>query len=540
MTVQDVDNQQTKTLHPEMVTGKPNTQCRYSVDGLILLTTTQVPRTALCMFTVTIWFLSESYRRSLPDKASPEPWHLRGGATSYVKPHHLSNSRNLALARKRVLADSRIPVAIEPFYSVFTAVLFVKEVRERWLLSIMMSAKAQSPGPSATTSQATKQARSRKAAVPGGQSAVGRAGSAGGVVLEKEKEAVKKTTGSGSASAPASATTKTAKRQVEQGAAASPTAKDKEATDATTSTGPNRQRRRPRKLNRDAPTDDAPSASTSTSTSTPAPAVPPTAELEALKSRVRGLEAKVEDLYKSADSRPRSPRRRGKGRKTSSTQSIPTLHSTTNNTTAAEEHEEADEEILRAEQELESARHDLELYQPPRSSTRPKNRRVHTVDDDDEDDVEDIPRDAGEQMFDAEGRQVTLSGSYRIPLPATLKMEDVKTIQSGVSAAQSVARSFLEQRRASQAATATQSSGKRTASGSGTKAGGKRVGVEVSKETEGKSWGEWFGGYSVAISRAVKNLEAEAVVEGPGQGASTRRGAGKRPSARGRQSGGVA
>jgi hypothetical protein len=30
---------------------------------------------------------------------------------------------------------------------------------------------------------------------------------------------------------------------------------------------------------------------------------------------------------------------------------------------------------------------------------------------------------------------------------------------------------------------------------------------------EKQSWGEWFGGYSMAISRAVKNIEAEAAIE---------------------------
>ena len=47
----------------------------------------------------------------------------------------------------------------------------------------------------------------------------------------------------------------------------------------------------------------------------------------------------------------------------------------------------------------------------------------------------------------------------------------------------------------------------------------------------GKSWGEWFGGYSVAITRAVKNIEAEAALE-------TQRPAGKRPAQPGRTSSG--
>jgi hypothetical protein len=173
-----------------------------------------------------------------------------------------------------------------------------------------MSPQGQSPDPGATTSQ-LKQAKPRKAAVSAEQNVAGRAGSAGGVVLEKER------TAKGLASAQSS---KSAAKAV---VAMSSEAKDKEATttpDAATSTGPNRQRRRPRKLNRDAPADNASFVSIPTS-GTPAPA--PTTELEALKSRVRGLEAKVEELYHASEGRNRSPRRRGKSRKNSSAQSVP-------------------------------------------------------------------------------------------------------------------------------------------------------------------------------------------------------------------------
>jgi hypothetical protein len=47
-----------------------------------------------------------------------------------------------------------------------------------------------------------------------------------------------------------------------------------------------------------------------------------------------------------------------------------------------------------------------------------------------------------------------------------------------------------------------------------------------------KSWGEWFGGYSVAISRAVKNIEAEAAIESQRVGATSASAAGtaKKPA----------
>ncbi|KAJ4356560.1 uncharacterized protein N0V89_004594 [Didymosphaeria variabile] len=382
-----------------------------------------------------------------------------------------------------------------------------------------MSSQSQPPDPKTTTSQ-PKQARSRKAAVPAEQNVSGRAGSAGGVMLEKDR------TAKGTApSKPAAKAAAVATSEVE----------DKDA--AITSTGPNRQRRRPRKLNRDTPANDAPSAATG------APITPaPTTEIEALKSRVRGLEAKVEELYQSSEGRTRSPRRRGKGRKNSSAQSVPTV-----NTVSAEvEEEEADEELIRAEEELESARQELEIYQP-RNRMRGKRSTSGDIDY-----IEEIPREGAEEMIDNEGRQVTLTGSYRIPLPAKLDMKDVKTIQSGVSAAQNVARSFLEQRRAARGASAssnppTPSAASAKSTNTTPKPSRKTSSMEVTKETDGKSWGEWFGGYSVAISRAVKTIEAEAAVEtqraqasAPAAAPGSRKASGKRPTARGRQSEGVA
>lgn len=387
-----------------------------------------------------------------------------------------------------------------------------------------MTSKSQSPGPSATTSQ-PKVARSRKAAAPGEQSITARAGSAGGVVLEKEQ----------AAKAGVLPTSKTTTKSTARAAAPSQ-AKDQDAA----ATGPNRQRRRPRKLTREpAATDNASVTATTTASAAPAP----TAELEALKSRVRGLEAKVEELYnKSPDGKARSPRRRGKGRKNSSAQSTATLGTMP----VQPDEEDADEELVRLEDELETARHDLEVYQP-RKTKRQTNGDV------DDDDIEEIPRRAGakEKVYDAEGRQVTLTGSYRIPLPANLNMDDVKTIQSGVSAAQNVARSFLERRRSQQVGQQSTEAPPPTSKTSKPAPSRKASSsTAVSKETDGKSWGEWIGGYSMAISRVVKNIEAEAAIEsqrqagasasGPGaaggSSAGKKKAAGKRPAARGRQS----
>ncbi|KAF1957969.1 hypothetical protein CC80DRAFT_592435 [Byssothecium circinans] len=339
----------------------------------------------------------------------------------------------------------------------------------------MPTTKSQSPGPNPPTSQ-PKQARSRKAAIPAEQSTAGRAGSAGGIVLE-------------------------AKNKTPPAPTVAATQKPLTTTPAASSTtGPNRPRRRPRKLNKEPTPENATAATTSTATT----ASPAEIELEALKSRVRGLESKVEELYASAEARTgRSPRRRGKGRKGSSATQVPTLSSTVER---VEDEEDADEELVRLEDELETARKDLEIYQP---RTRPRTKRSTSAESDH---IEEVPRDGSETVVMGD-RQVTLSGSYRIPLPATLDMKDVQKIQSGVSAAQNVAKSFLEQRRASQAARGPTPPAASTARPKAAVRKTSPPSMEVSTEKTSKGWGEWIGGYSMAISRAVKNIEAEAAIE---------------------------
>lgn len=384
-----------------------------------------------------------------------------------------------------------------------------------------MATKPSSPGPNPTTTAApAKQARSRKAATQNdsAQENVGRAGSAGGIVLEKEKEAKKKATS-------------TAK----DGPA--PSTRD---TQAEPSTAPNKPRRKPRKLNKDPAPATTPSPATPVAATTPSASEKPNeaaavVELEALKSRVRGLEAKVEELYKNGTlERPgRSPRRRGKGRKMSSQQQVPTLSSaaaTTQQLRVQELQDDsgveeiADEELVRLEGELEVARQDLAQY-------RPRNRRTAShqtyADNDDDEDVEEIPRNA-EGNRGGGNKHVTLSGSYRIPLPAAVNTEDLKTIQSGVSAAQKLASGFLEQRRAAAALRDTQFTQSSTSSPKFTSTPKKpstprpaprsvNSTMEIVKadESDGgkKSWSEWIGGYSVAITRAVKSIEHEAAVE---------------------------
>lgn len=291
------------------------------------------------------------------------------------------------------------------------------------------------------------------------------------------------------------------------------------ASKEANTTGPNRQRRRPRKLNKE-PAPENPSTPSNVNA-----VVPPasTTELEALKSRVRGLEAKVEQLY-NAGSTGRSPRRRGKGRKGSSATQVPTTSTPAEPSQVEEVEEEADEELVRLEGELEVARQDLDSYNP-----RPRARRGS----EETEYIEEIPRESPgvEEMVNTGNRAVTLTGNYRIPLPSSVSMQDVKDIQSGVSAAQNVARSFLEQRRAAQtvqnpspASRPKPTSGRtRTAAGKSKQPSSTAVSRAHVDEDGKQSWSEWFGGYSLAISRAVRNIEADAAIESQNTGAAEAR-----------------
>ncbi|OCK80731.1 hypothetical protein K432DRAFT_381950 [Lepidopterella palustris CBS 459.81] len=283
--------------------------------------------------------------------------------------------------------------------------------------------------------------------------------------------------------------------------------------DAGTPTRPSR-RRRPRKLNRDQPDTAAASG--------PSPEAGGIAnnELEALKSRVRGLESKVEELYKTSRL-VRSPRRRGKGRKNSSQVGMAAGGTGVGNEMAADagvgagagETEGEEAELRRLENELEMARLDLANASSP---TRPRvGRRVTSVDGD----VEELPRIESpaveEDGAGRDGKAVTLSGSYRIPLPASVSMADVKSIQNGISSAQSVARSFLDARKEKE----------KEKGGDRPKRPRRRNSATASGDVQegGQSWGEWFGAYSMSISRAVQSIEADMAIEAAGQKNAPRR-----------------
>jgi len=288
--------------------------------------------------------------------------------------------------------------------------------------------------------------------------------------------------------------------------------------------GSNRPRRKPRKLNKQpegtspAPVQNAGkpvapknTVSKTAPSNTPTTLVVSSAELDALKNRVRGLEAKVEELCRAG----RSPRRRGKGKRKASVQTE--AEEREGPQKGEDDEEKVEEELDRLEGELEVAKQDLARHTKKASVFQETSQKrgydnsdggVRLPDVENEDEyIEEIPRGGQEEVVSTGDKLVTLTGSYRIPLPNSVRLEDVKSIQDGIASAQNIAKSFLEQKREGKTSQAPRT-GPSPSTTEGASASGDGTG-----RTEGQSWSEWFGGYSMAISRAVKSIEAEAAVE---------------------------
>ncbi|KAF2760745.1 hypothetical protein EJ05DRAFT_508001 [Pseudovirgaria hyperparasitica] len=224
-------------------------------------------------------------------------------------------------------------------------------------------------------------------------------------------------------------------------------------------------RRKPRKLNRDAATKATPNDLSNVLND----------EILTLKARVRELEAQVEALYSrpSESSIPaKLPRRRGRGRP------IPG----------------SEEAVKKLEAELEAVRTEL-VELKHRADEDPGKSSAAGIDD-----AEDVPcasEPVVEELIAGPGKAVTLTGNYRIPLPANISLDDVRTIQSGINSANKIARGIVDSRRE-----------QRSRSNQNTESSG-----GMNEHTENKSWGEWIGGYSMSIAKFVKNIEADAAVE---------------------------
>jgi hypothetical protein len=183
--------------------------------------------------------------------------------------------------------------------------------------------------------------------------------------------------------------------------------------DPTAKTGPAPRRRRPKKLNCNG--DGVNAAAPAAKRKDPGINV----EVEELKSRVRGIEAQVQELLHRPVPANKSPRRRLRHQK-------------------GQESEPVDE-MEKLQRDLESARGEL-------ANLRTRSTAAEAQDDEEE--VEEMPRlqEPSLERPQLPNRAVTLSGSYRIPLPTSVRNDDLLAIQRGITSAQNVARSFLDSR----------------------------------------------------------------------------------------------
>jgi hypothetical protein len=147
-------------------------------------------------------------------------------------------------------------------------------------------------------------------------------------------------------------------------------------------------------------------------------------EVEELKNRVISIEAQVQELLHRPVPPNKSPRRRLRHQK-------------------GQEPETAPEPV----DEMEKLQGDLETARGELANLR-RRAAAAEAQDDEEDEVEEITRTQGPGLErpSLPDRTVTLSGSYRIPLPTSVRNDDLLAIQRGISSAQNVARSFLDSR----------------------------------------------------------------------------------------------
>lgn len=199
-------------------------------------------------------------------------------------------------------------------------------------------------------------------------------------------------------------------------------------------------------------------------------------EVEELKSKVREIEAQVQEILLRPQGPTKSARRRLRNQKLRGHKQDEEKQAEANENVQAAG-SEARVELERLQKELAEAQNELACLRAKRS----------TVIKEEEGDVEDIPR-LEEPSLEAGrlrplSRSVTLSGNYKIPIPIDVSFADLDAIGKGIRTAQSIARSVLDAHK-------------------------DRPLVErAARDQSSESWSEWLGGYSVSIARAVNNLQ---------------------------------
>ncbi|KIW03046.1 uncharacterized protein PV09_05698 [Verruconis gallopava] len=260
---------------------------------------------------------------------------------------------------------------------------------------------------------------------------------------------------------------------------------------ATASSRSGRRKRRPKRNGGKHEAEPTSAQQASTATSEFAIVV----EVQALKSKVYEIEQQVREILLRPQGPPKSARRRQrhqKGQRASTPPAEEAAEARAAEDAALASH--ARDELRRLQRELDAAQSELlSLRAREESPSRPGPGRGA-----DDDGAEEIPRlqDPGVEVRRPRplGRAITLTGSYRIPLPVDVSSEDLDAIGRGIRSAQNVARSFIsdfEHARALGAAASSSSS----------------LPPRRQREGDGSgSWSEWFGGYSMSIARAVEGV----------------------------------
>jgi hypothetical protein len=228
------------------------------------------------------------------------------------------------------------------------------------------------------------------------------------------------------------------------------------------------RRRRPKKLHRAPDQALNPNTILDVPPSIPQPMV--SNEIEALKDRVESIEAQLHELLQRTP--PKLPRRRQRQRRPEE----------------PEVQDEPHEELQKLESELRSARRELEhLRTRSVARSRAKSGTASPVLEEGDKDVEEIPR-TSEPLSSPAHRLITMSGSYRLPIPFTASESEVRSMQAGVSSAQRLAQQFLDANPPYNFVSAERAFGSRT-----------------TVTRTGSSWSEWYGGYSMSLSRPNTN-----------------------------------
>ncbi|TID22315.1 hypothetical protein E6O75_ATG11109 [Venturia nashicola] len=200
-------------------------------------------------------------------------------------------------------------------------------------------------------------------------------------------------------------------------------------------------------------------------------------EVQALKKKVGRIEKQLSEIL---EGNPREGR--GKQRREVEWEDQGSLNS-------------REEGYTKLQQQLESAREELSSLRTREDNQIARSKGNPSIKP--SDGAEEIPRlpPGMEARRRPLGRAVTLSGRYDIPLPETVRAQDLETIKRGINSAQNLARSFMDER------TTTTTFRKEINT------------ISSSPSESPTSWTSWIGGYTLSIARAVDRLQLSTTVE---------------------------